>query len=110
MYFLIIILFLELNSSDVIDDKMYRRARHVITENERTSQAVKALKSKSIEEFGHLMNESHNSLRYVQQASLYCYLNIHLTQYSSFLNSSDLSIRIILAVYFINLTMPQEGG
>lgn len=65
MYFLIIILFLELNFSDVIDDKMYRRARHVITENERTSQAVKALKSKSIEEFGHLMNESHNSLRYV---------------------------------------------
>lgn len=49
---------------------MYRRARHVITENERTQQAVEALKSNSIKEFGHLMNESHNSLRYVQQDSI----------------------------------------
>lgn len=69
-------IFIELNSSDVIDDKMYRRARHVITENDRTLQAVKALKSKSIEEFGHLMNESHDSLRYLKPPSLPPVFNI----------------------------------
>ncbi|KAK7600950.1 hypothetical protein V9T40_008391 [Parthenolecanium corni] len=52
----------KLKSSNNIDDEMYRRARHVITENERTLKAVEALKSNSIKEFGHLMNESHNSL------------------------------------------------
>lgn len=54
---------LELNSTEVLDDKMYRRARHVITENERTLQATKALKNNSLVEFGNLMNESHDSLR-----------------------------------------------
>ncbi|XKL67242.1 hypothetical protein PGB90_010662 [Kerria lacca] len=52
----------KLNSSDAINDKAYRRARHVITENERTLQATKALKNNSLVEFGNLMNESHDSL------------------------------------------------
>jgi len=49
---------------DVIeDDILLRRAKHVIYENERTKNAVTALKNNDIEEFGKLMNESHRSLR-----------------------------------------------
>ncbi|HLI48540.1 MAG TPA: galactokinase [Chthonomonas sp.] len=40
-----------------------KRARHVITENERVLQSVEALKKGDIARFGHLMNASHNSLR-----------------------------------------------
>lgn len=40
-----------------------KRARHVITENERVLQSVEALKKGDITLFGHLMNASHNSLR-----------------------------------------------
>lgn len=40
-----------------------RRARHAVTENQRTIQAVEALKRGDIEEFGQLMNASHLSLK-----------------------------------------------
>jgi galactokinase len=40
-----------------------KRARHVITENDRVVQSVAALKEGEIARFGHLMNISHNSLR-----------------------------------------------
>lgn len=40
-----------------------RRARHAVYENQRTVKAVKALKAGDIEEFGRLMNASHDSLR-----------------------------------------------
>lgn len=40
-----------------------RRARHVITEIERTVNAVSSLKNGDIAHFGELMNQSHNSLR-----------------------------------------------
>ena len=40
-----------------------RRARHVVTENERTLQAVEALKRNDVVEIGHLMIQSHESLR-----------------------------------------------
>ncbi|HEX8246720.1 MAG TPA: galactokinase [Pyrinomonadaceae bacterium] len=40
-----------------------RRARHVITENERTLQAANALKRKDLIEFGRLMWQSHESLK-----------------------------------------------
>lgn len=39
-----------------------RRARHVITENGRTLDAITALEKNDIETFGRLMNESHDSL------------------------------------------------
>ena len=39
------------------------RARHVVTENERTLQAADALKHNDLVEFGRLMWESHRSLR-----------------------------------------------
>ncbi len=40
-----------------------RRARHAVYENQRTIQAVEALKANDIEAFGKLMNASHVSLR-----------------------------------------------
>jgi galactokinase len=46
-----------------------KRARHVITENERVLSAVDALKSGDLETFGQLMNESHISLRDDYQVS-----------------------------------------
>lgn len=41
----------------------YRRCRHVITENERVSQAADALSRGDVESFGKCMAESHASLR-----------------------------------------------
>mgnify|MGYP000045594735 CR=1 FL=1 len=40
-----------------------RRARHAVTENQRTIQAVEALNKGDIREFGQLMNASHLSLK-----------------------------------------------
>lgn len=40
-----------------------KRARHAVSENQRTIQAVEALKNGDIEGFGQLMNQSHISLR-----------------------------------------------
>ncbi len=40
-----------------------RRARHAVYENQRTIQAVSALRANDIERFGKLMNASHDSLR-----------------------------------------------
>lgn len=46
-----------------IEDPVVRkRARHVITENGRTLEAIRALEKNDIVTFGMLMNESHNSL------------------------------------------------
>jgi galactokinase len=49
----------ELLSSEVL----LRRARHVITENKRVLDAMKALEDNNLQEFGQLMNGSHVSLR-----------------------------------------------
>jgi galactokinase len=43
---------------------LYKRARHVVTENERVLQTVTALNNNDFEEVGRLMNESHDSLRH----------------------------------------------
>ena len=48
---------------DELDPVVYRRARHVITENNRVLQAVQALRGDDLPTFGRLMNESHDSLR-----------------------------------------------
>jgi galactokinase len=42
---------------------VYKRCRHVISENDRVMQAAKALAQKRIDELGDLMAESHRSLR-----------------------------------------------
>lgn len=46
-----------------LDDVVYRRARHVITENQRCLDFVKALRAGDLERVGNLMKESHLSLR-----------------------------------------------
>lgn len=51
------------NSHLIKDQVNMKRARHVVYENQRTIDAVKALEKSDIEEFGRLMNESHKSLK-----------------------------------------------
>ena len=46
-----------------------KRAMHVVTENERTLQAAKALENRALETFGLLMNHSHESLRFNYEVS-----------------------------------------
>ncbi len=49
---------------DVIKDEViFRRVRHVITENDRVLKSIDALKAGDIVKFGELMNGSHDSLR-----------------------------------------------
>ena len=48
-----------------LEDVVFRRARHVIGEIKRTTEAAAALKSNDYSQFGQLMVESHNSLRLV---------------------------------------------
>lgn len=45
------------------DPLIFRRARHVISENQRVIEAVKVLKENDIVRFGELMNQSHDSLK-----------------------------------------------
>ncbi len=46
-----------------LDPLIRRRAEHVVTENERVLDAVAALRSRRLDEFGQLMYASHDSLR-----------------------------------------------
>ena len=48
---------------ELLDPLTYRRARHVVTENERATAARQALQNGNYEEFGQLMNDSHRSLK-----------------------------------------------
>ena len=45
------------------EEVLYRRAYHVVTENERTLEAAKCLEMGDVEGFGRLLNASHDSLR-----------------------------------------------
>ncbi len=45
------------------DPVLIRRARHAVSENQRTKKAVKALEAGDLHAFGQLMNASHRSLR-----------------------------------------------
>jgi galactokinase len=46
-----------------LPDVLYRRARHIVTENTRTLEAAIALKEGNVEKIGALMSASHASLR-----------------------------------------------
>lgn len=48
---------------DLLPENVYRRCRHVVTENERVLQCVDALQRGDLTEAGRLMNASHDSLR-----------------------------------------------
>lgn len=52
------------NNKERIDQESFRRAKHAITEIDRTIEASKALYANDIITFGKLMNQSHNSLRF----------------------------------------------
>ena len=52
-----------LESGDGLEDVVYRRAKHVVTENLRTLNAAKSMKNADVELLGQLMNESHISMR-----------------------------------------------
>ena len=45
------------------DETIYRRVRHVISENERVRKFVLALRDKRVEELGEILNASHKSLK-----------------------------------------------
>ena len=49
--------------SSEIPERIYRRCRHVISENARTLEAASALRNGDLSRFGELMFASHNSLR-----------------------------------------------
>ena len=51
------------NYKNKLPENVLRRARHIITENERTLLAAKALKNNDFNEFGKLMLASHKSLK-----------------------------------------------
>ena len=51
------------SSEKELDPVVFRRARHVVTENQRVLNFIKALKNGTPEKAGQLMNESHHSLR-----------------------------------------------
>jgi galactokinase len=54
----------QLKQTDVkLDPVIFRRARHVVTENERTLQAAQALRAGNWSALGKLMYESHRSMR-----------------------------------------------
>lgn len=53
----------EAHKSLIKDDIQLQRAKHAVYENQRTIDAVTALKAGDIESFGKLMNRSHISLR-----------------------------------------------
>jgi galactokinase len=48
---------------ETLDPLIYRRCRHVVTENERVIAAASALEAADLTVFGRLMRESHRSLR-----------------------------------------------
>ncbi|SEM17008.1 galactokinase [Paenibacillus sp. cl141a] len=51
------------------DETVRRRAQHVVEENQRVLNSVKALKEGNLEVFGQYMNQSHDSLRYLYEVT-----------------------------------------
>ncbi len=57
------------NAKLLLTDEQFRRARHVITENDRTMDAMAAMQANDLTRLGQLMAESHASLRDDYQVS-----------------------------------------
>ena len=47
----------------LLDDETFRRVRHVVTENQRVLDTVQALRTEGPAAIGHLLDESHQSMR-----------------------------------------------
>jgi len=60
----------DLKKLDALPDVLRRRARHVITENQRVHVAVKAIREGDINRLGKLFQESHASMRDDYQVSI----------------------------------------
>ncbi len=60
----------DLPKLDRLSDVLKRRARHVITENERVVQAVKAIEERDLPRLGHLFKESHLSMKLDYETSI----------------------------------------
>lgn len=63
--------FREINFNDIdkLDGILYKRAKHVLEENERVLKVKKALANNKIEEIGSYLNESHESLKKLYEVS-----------------------------------------
>ena len=59
----------KLNENDFKDKVIYRRAKHVVSENKRVLDAKKFMQESNIKMFGKLMNESHQSYSHDFEAS-----------------------------------------
>ncbi|MDB4918342.1 galactokinase [Mucilaginibacter sp.] len=57
------------HSNLITDEIIYKRAKHVIEENDRVKLAAVALSQNDLDEFGRLMYASHNSLRDLYEVS-----------------------------------------
>ncbi|TFG31428.1 galactokinase [Candidatus Thorarchaeota archaeon] len=55
--------------SESLDEKMSRRVRHVVNENQRVREGITLLQQNQIEEFGRLMIQSHGSSRDLYEVS-----------------------------------------
>lgn len=53
----------------LLPDTVYRRCRHVVTEDARVMQAVSAMERGNLAQLGELLNASHESLRYNYEVS-----------------------------------------
>lgn len=69
--FVQLLMFVCVAHKDQLTRVEYMRARHVISEIQRTLDAVEALKAGDYHKFGQLMHDSHCSLRYVHKTVLY---------------------------------------
>jgi galactokinase len=58
------------DNADLLPPTILMRARHVVTENQRTLDAAAALERADLASFGNLMNESHTSMRDDYQISV----------------------------------------
>ena len=72
------------------DDVLFRRVRHVVTENERVKEFVKALEKSDVKVMAKILNESHHSLRRDYEVT-----GLHLDMIvSAALNSGALGARM----------------
>jgi galactokinase len=55
--------------SSQMDPLIRKRCRHVLSENERVKESVRLLRTGALEQFGQLMNASHQSLEYDYEVS-----------------------------------------
>jgi galactokinase len=61
----------QLHQLDQLPEPIRNRCRHVVTENARVLESIKALRNGDMRNLGTLMNQSHNSLRDDYQVSCY---------------------------------------